>query len=44
MIAVVADPAAAHTLLATLGLPAEPAAFAPARDPPQVELAFIDAP
>jgi hypothetical protein len=44
VIAVVVAPAVARTLLAVLGLPHEPAAFAPARDPPQVELEFVDAP
>lgn len=43
VIAVVADPALARTLLTTLGLPNEPATFATARDPPQVELAWDEA-
>jgi hypothetical protein len=40
VIAIVANPAIARTLLTALGLPNEPATFAPARDPPQVELAW----
>jgi hypothetical protein len=43
VIAVVADPAVARTLFAVLGLPHAPAAFAPARDPPQLELELDDA-
>jgi hypothetical protein len=43
VIAVVADPTIARTLLTALGLPNEPATFAPARDPPQVELAWDEA-
>jgi hypothetical protein len=35
-------PAVARTLLVTLGLPHEPSAFAPARDPPQAELLWDD--
>ena len=31
------------TVLVTLGLPHEPSAFVPARDPPQAELAWDDA-
>ena len=31
-----------RTWLITLGLPADPATFAPARDPPQAELAWED--
>jgi hypothetical protein len=42
IIAIVTDPAVARTLLAALDLPREPSAFAPARDPPQVELAWDD--
>ena len=42
VIAVVADPTLARTLLTALGLPNEPATFATARDPPQVELAWDD--
>ena len=38
VIAVVTDPAVARTLLAALDLAHEPAAFAPARAPPQAEL------
>jgi hypothetical protein len=44
IIAVVADPALARTLLAAIGLTDEPPAFAPARAPPQVELAWEDPP
>jgi hypothetical protein len=40
IIAVVNDPALANTLLAALGLPSEPMTFAPARSPPQTELAW----
>jgi hypothetical protein len=36
------DPTLARTLLTGLDLPHEPTAFAPARDPPQVELAWDD--
>ena len=43
VIAVVTDPAVTRTLLVALALPHQPAAFAPARDPPQVELAWDDA-
>jgi len=43
VVALVANPTIARTLLATLGLPAEPATFAPARDPPQTELSWDDA-
>jgi hypothetical protein len=42
IIAVVTDPSVARTLLVALDLPHEPSAFAPARDPPQVELAWDD--
>jgi hypothetical protein len=38
--AFVTDQRLASSLLASLGLPAEPATFAPARDPPQAELAW----
>lgn len=38
--AFVTDQRLAHSLLTALGQPAEPAAFAPARDPPQAELAW----
>jgi hypothetical protein len=36
--AFVTDQRLTSSLLASLGLPAEPATFAPARDPPQAEL------
>lgn len=42
VIAVVTDPTVARTLLVALDLPHEPSAFAPARDPPQAELAWDD--
>jgi hypothetical protein len=42
VIAVVTDPSVARTLLVTLDLPHELSAFAPARDPPQAELAWDD--
>ena len=42
VIAVVTDPIVARTLLLVLDLPHERSAFAPARDPPQVELAWDD--
>jgi hypothetical protein len=42
VVAVVTDPTVARTLLLALDLPHEPSAFAPARDPPQVELAWDD--
>jgi hypothetical protein len=42
VIAVVTDPPVARTLLVALGLPHPPSAFAPARDPPQIELAYDD--
>ena len=38
VVAVIADPGVARTLLAALGLPADPVRFAPARDGPQAEL------
>jgi hypothetical protein len=43
VIAVVTDPGIARTLLGALGLAHEPAAFAPPRAPPQVELDWDDA-
>jgi hypothetical protein len=43
VIAVVTDPATARTLLVALRLAQEPAAFAPARAPPQAELDWDDA-
>jgi hypothetical protein len=42
VIAIVTDPTIARTLLVALDLPHEPSAFAPARDPPQVALAWDD--
>jgi hypothetical protein len=42
IVAVVTDPAVARTLLVALDLTSEPATFAPARDPPQTELAWDD--
>jgi hypothetical protein len=42
VVAFVADATRARSLLITLGLPADPATFAPARDPPQAELAWED--
>ncbi|HEX2689477.1 MAG TPA: transposase [Kofleriaceae bacterium] len=42
VVAFVADAGHAHRLLVTLGLPAAPATFAPARAPPQTELAWDD--
>jgi hypothetical protein len=42
VIAVITHPTIARTVLAALDLPHEPAAFAPARDPPQVEIAWDD--
>ena len=42
VVAVVTDPTVARTLLLVLDLPHERSAFAPARDPPQVELAWDD--
>jgi hypothetical protein len=42
IIAVVTDPTIARTLLVALDLPHGPSAFAPARDPPQVDLAWDD--
>jgi hypothetical protein len=44
VIAVVTDPALANTLLTALGVPSEHATFAPARSPPQAELAWDEAP
>ncbi|MDB4955574.1 MAG: transposase [Myxococcales bacterium] len=43
VIGVIADPAIARTLLVVLGLAHEPAAFAPARAPPDAELDWDDA-
>jgi hypothetical protein len=43
VLAVVANPAVARRLLVVLDLPHQPAAFAPARDPPQVEIGWEDA-
>ena len=43
-VAVVTDAAVVRTLLAVLGLPHEPVAFAPARDPLQVEPEFVESP
>ena len=43
VIAVVANPAIARVLLGVLGIPTAPATFAPARAPPQSELAWDDA-
>jgi hypothetical protein len=42
VIAVVTDRTVARTLLVALHLPNKPSVFAPARDPPQVELAWDD--
>jgi hypothetical protein len=42
VVAFVADAGQAQSLLVMLGLPADPATFAPARDPPQAELAWED--
>jgi hypothetical protein len=44
VVAVVIDSAIARALLAALGLPYNPATFAPARAPPQAEFWFPDAP
>ena len=43
VVAIVIVPAIARAVLAALGLPAEPATFAPARAPPQTELWFDEA-
>jgi hypothetical protein len=43
VIAFVTDPALTNTLLTALELPCEPVTFAPARSPPQAELAWDDA-
>lgn len=43
VIAVVTDPALVTTLLTALDLSSEPVTFAPARDPPQAELAWDEA-
>ena len=42
VVAFVADANLTRSLLTSLGLPAEPATFAPARAPPQAELAWYD--
>ena len=42
VVAFVVAPAVAHSVLGTLGLPVEPARFAPARASPQAELAWDD--
>jgi len=42
VVAFVDDATRARSLLVALGLPAAPAAFAPARDPTQTELAWPD--
>jgi len=42
VVAFVADAGHAHRLLVTLGLPAAPATFPPARAPPQTQLAWDD--
>jgi len=42
-VAFVANPTIARTLLVTLGIHAEPATFAPARDPTQTELSWDEA-
>jgi hypothetical protein len=42
VVAFVADPARARSLLVALALPAHPATFAPARAPPLTELAWDD--
>ena len=42
VVAVVVDPAIAITLLGVLGISSERVAFAPARDPPQMELEWSD--
>jgi len=39
VVAFVVDPALAHSVLGSLGLPVEPTRFAPARASPQAELA-----
>jgi Putative transposase len=44
VVAFVADATRARSLLTTIGLPAEPATFAPTRDPPQAELIWQDPP
>jgi hypothetical protein len=43
VLAIIAAPAIARTVLTALGLPAEPVRFAPARDPTQAELWPVDA-
>ncbi len=42
VVAFVVDPAVAHSVLGTRGLPVKPARFAPARASPQAELAWDD--
>jgi len=42
VVAFVTDATRTRSLLTTLGLPADPATFAPARDPPQPELPWAD--
>jgi hypothetical protein len=41
-IAFVANATRARSVLVALGLAAAPATFAPTRDPPQIELAWVD--
>jgi len=43
VVAVVTDPSLANTLLTAVGLFSEPVTFAPARSPPQPELAWDEA-
>jgi len=43
VIAVVTDPALANMLVSALGVPSDPVTFAPARSPPQAELAWDEA-
>jgi hypothetical protein len=42
VVALVTDATLARSVLRTPGLATEPASFAPARDPPQAELAWDD--
>jgi hypothetical protein len=42
VVAFVAHATRARSQLVAIGLPAAPATFAPARDPPQTELAWVD--
>ena len=42
VVSFVADPSIARAVLDALGLAAEPATFAPARDPPQTDLGWGD--